>query len=119
MISIGDLAAQAGVSTRALRYYEQQGLLSAARSGGGQRRYPDSATDRVRLIRDLYAAGLPSRAVAVVLPCVDARVSTEELTTLLHAERARIKQQISDLTESLTRLDDVITIATVPGACRD
>lgn len=34
---IGEVAAKAGVSVRALRYYEEQDLLDASRSSGGQR----------------------------------------------------------------------------------
>lgn len=32
---IGDLAARTGVGIRSLRYYEEQGLLTSTRSGGG------------------------------------------------------------------------------------
>ncbi|MBU5894384.1 MerR family transcriptional regulator, partial [Vibrio cholerae O1] len=67
---IGEVTRRAGVSVRALRYYEEQDLLRAERSSGGQRRYPDSAVDRVQLIQQLYAAGLPSRSVREVLRSV-------------------------------------------------
>jgi nicotinamidase-related amidase len=48
---IGELATRIGASTRALRYYEKQNLLSSERSPSGQRHYPDSAVDRVWLVR--------------------------------------------------------------------
>ena len=54
---IGELAARAGVSTRALRYYEQQGLLSSTRSAAGQRHYGDNEADRVAYIQALYRGG--------------------------------------------------------------
>jgi DNA-binding transcriptional MerR regulator len=42
-VLIGELAQRTGVSQRSLRYYEQQGLLSADRDVHGYRRYgPDS-----------------------------------------------------------------------------
>ncbi|WP_306212553.1 MerR family transcriptional regulator [Actinoplanes sp. RD1] len=119
MLAIGDLAARAGVTTRALRYYGQQGLLPAARTGGGQRRYPDAALDRVRLIQDLFAAGLPSRVIGVLLLCVDTKSIDDETVDLLHEKRERMVRQIQELTASLERLDDIIHIATTPGACRD
>ncbi len=68
---IGELASRVGVSVRALRYYEEQDLLVSARSPSGQRLYPDSAVDRVQLIQQLYSAGLPSRAILELLPCVE------------------------------------------------
>ena len=67
---IGELATRTGVSVRALRYYEEQNLLTSERSPSGQRRYPESAVDRVHLIQQLYAAGLPSKSIVDLLPCI-------------------------------------------------
>ncbi len=69
---IGEVAAKAGVSVRALRYYEQQDLLHSSRNPGGQRRYADGAVERVRLIQQLYSVGLTSRTIREVLPFADA-----------------------------------------------
>ncbi|MEU7751111.1 MerR family transcriptional regulator [Micromonospora sp. NPDC049101] len=113
---IGELATQTGVSVRALRYYEEQGLLAAGRSGGGQRHYPDSAVDRVHLIQMLYAANLSSRTILDLLPCVDANVNTPESRALLRAERDRIDQQIAQLRQARDRLDAVITLSESPAS---
>ncbi|MEU8328859.1 MerR family transcriptional regulator [Micromonospora sp. NPDC048839] len=113
---IGELAAQTGVSVRALRYYEEQGLLTAARSGGGQRHYLHGAVDRVHLIQTLYAAGLASRTILDLLPCVDANVNTPESRAMLRAERDRIDQQIAQLRQVRDRLDAVITLSESPAS---
>lgn len=109
---IGELAAEAGVSVRALRYYEEQGLLSSERSAGGQRRYPRDAVEWVRLIQRLYAAGLSSRTIVELMPCVVDGRATPELLDRLAAERDRIDERITDLTGTRHRLDSVITGAT-------
>jgi DNA-binding transcriptional MerR regulator len=75
---IGEAAKRAGVSVRALRYYEEQGLLTSDRSPGGQREYDEQAVDRVRFFQQLYAAGLPSRRIAELLPCVDTGTTTSD-----------------------------------------
>ncbi|MFF9202361.1 MerR family transcriptional regulator [Streptomyces sp. NPDC014986] len=108
---IGEVAAKAGVSVRALRYYEQQDLLHSTRSPGGQRRYPAGAVERVRLIQQLYSAGLPSRTVRRVLPFADSGEVPPELLELLAAERDRLDRQMTDLREVRDRLDDCITEA--------
>lgn len=108
---IGVLAEKTGVSVRALRYYEEQRLLSAMRSASGQRHYPDSAVERVRLIQQLYAAGLASKTILELLPCVDAEVSTPESMARLIAERDRITAQIDSLMATRDRLDAVIHAA--------
>ncbi|MET7334465.1 MerR family transcriptional regulator [Nonomuraea sp. NPDC005650] len=115
---IGELAARSGVSVRALRYYEEQALLQADRSESGQRHYPESAADRVRLIQTLYSAGLSSRTIAELLPCVDAKVSTPESRARLAAERDRIDAQIAALARTRDNLDAVIASTGSPaGDC--
>src|SRR3712207_2831306 len=97
---IGELARKAKVSTRALRYYEEQGILHSERTPSGQRFYADSAIDRVRLIQHFYAAGLGSRTIATILPCVDAGHAEPEVIDSLRAERARIAASIAELEEA-------------------
>lgn len=111
---IGELAERAGVSVRALRYYEEQRLLPAQRSASGQRHYADAAVDRVQLIQQLYAAGLTSRTILELLPCVDAHVNTPESRALLAGERDRIDRQIVGLVQTRDRLDAVITATRHP-----
>jgi DNA-binding transcriptional MerR regulator len=109
---IGELAARTGVSVRSLRYYEEQNLLASERSPAGQRHYPESAVERVRLIQQLYAAGLPSRSILDLLPRVVNGRATPELLDGLSAERDRIERRIRDLVTARDRLDTVITNAT-------
>jgi DNA-binding transcriptional MerR regulator len=95
---IGDLAAATGASARSLRYYEEHGLLASERGTGGQRHYPPAAVERVVLIRSLLAAGLTSRTIHDVLPCIsDASLRTPWLTGRLRDELARVDQQMADL----------------------
>ncbi|MER5865936.1 MerR family transcriptional regulator [Kitasatospora sp. NPDC002040] len=65
---IGDAAAAAGTTPRALRFYEQRGLLAPARSASGQREYGPVELDRIRAIRSLLALGL---TVEDVRGCAD------------------------------------------------
>lgn len=109
---IGELAAKTGVSVRALRYYEEQKLLPAQRTPSGQRSYPALAVDRVHLIQQLYAAGLPSKSILALLPCVETGEASPEVFEWLSAERARIDTQINDLITTRAKLDAIITTAT-------
>ena len=109
---IGELAARTGVSVRSLRYYEQQDLLASERSPSGQRHFPESAVGRVRLIQQLFTAGLPSKSIVDLLPCVVNGRATPELLDRLSAERDRIDKQIGELVSTRDRLDTVISNAT-------
>ncbi|WP_314172107.1 MerR family transcriptional regulator [Streptomyces winkii] len=120
---IGELATRTGVSVRSLRYYEEQSLLTSERSPSGQRHYPESAVGRIQLIQQLYAAGLSSKAIVDLLPCVVDGNATPELLDRLSAERDRIDGQITELVGARDRLDSVITAATsnllTGRPCRD
>ncbi|WP_394613550.1 MerR family transcriptional regulator [Lentzea sp. JNUCC 0626] len=105
---IGELAERTGVSVRALRYYEEQGLLAAERSGSGQRRYAENAVDRVKLIQQLYAAGITSAAILEMLPCMVTGIASPQVLAKLRGHRSSVIRQIEELQETLLRLDTVI-----------
>ena len=116
---IGELARRSGVSERSLRYYEAQGLLRAERTPGGQRDFGEWAVDRVIRIQALYAAGLNSKKIAQLLPCMrdtdgsPSEIATAQLVDELTAERDRIDRMIGDLFRSREVLSDVINTARV------
>ncbi|MFI8089388.1 MerR family transcriptional regulator [Streptomyces sp. NPDC086080] len=110
---IGELAARSGVSVRSLRYYEEQGLLTSTRSAGGQRHYADDEVERVAFIQRLYAAGLSSRTIVELLPCVDAPSEEHSDAALERTaeERDRISEHIADLARTRDALDALMTVA--------
>jgi DNA-binding transcriptional MerR regulator len=114
---IGELSRRTGVSERSLRYYEEQGMLVSDRTPGGHRDYPDSAVDRVIRVQELYAAGLSSKKIARLLPCIrdvdggPSERATAVLVAELAEERDRINRMITDLVRSRDVLDDVIDTA--------
>ncbi|MFK0022740.1 MerR family transcriptional regulator [Streptomyces sp. NPDC090798] len=69
---IGELASEAGTTTRALRYYEEQGLLESGRTTAGYRLYEPGAVRRVRNIRELLSCGLTVEDVKSLLAYLDA-----------------------------------------------
>jgi len=113
-VRIGDLARRTGTSVRSLRYYEEQGLLTSARTGTGQRTYDDDAVARVRLLRQLYNAGLSSTTIATVMPCVDhpSVASTRETIAVMEREHARLGEQVADLVSTREQLAYLIAAAT-------
>ncbi|MGW6118139.1 MerR family DNA-binding transcriptional regulator [Nocardia sp. NPDC055165] len=91
VLTIGQLAATAGVTVRTVRHYHQVGLLpEPERDASGYRRYPaQAAVDLIR-IRTLADAGVP-------LSRIDA---------LLHAQPAEFATAISEIDTALGRKID-------------
>lgn len=110
LVRIGEVARGAGVSVRAVRYYEEQGLLTAERSPSGQRLYRQDAVTLVRFFQQMFAAGLTSRRITELLPCWDSGHTDADQRAMLRAERDRIQAKVDDLQAALDRLDEVIAI---------
>lgn len=58
-LTIGQLAHRSGVAASALRFYEEQGLISSRRTPGNQRRYRRDTLRRVAFIRVSQNVGMP------------------------------------------------------------
>lgn len=110
---IGEVASRAGVSVRSVRYYEDQGLLTSTRSASGQRHYTEAEVERVRFLQRLYAAGLSSRTIAELLPCVDAPSEDNSDAALerMAQERDRLSAHIADLMSTRDALNALMSSA--------
>ena len=67
MMSIGEVAARAGVAASALRYYEREGLIPTADRRGGKRVYGADILDRLALISVAKAAGFTVAEIKTLL----------------------------------------------------
>ncbi|NIH78557.1 MerR family transcriptional regulator [Amycolatopsis viridis] len=100
---IGELADATGVSTRSLRYYEEQGLIRSARTPGGWRDFESSMVERVVMIQHLFAAGVCSATIYELLPCLEAppEERTGVLEQLLAEQVERLEAKRRDLDREL------------------
>ncbi|MBR7828321.1 MerR family transcriptional regulator [Actinospica sp. MGRD01-02] len=98
---IGELARATGVSTRSLRYYEEQGLLPASRSTNGYRDYSEQAVQVVAFIQDLYRAGLPSEIIRQILPCAGSAEPQGDCGALL-ARVEQVRDQLAQQEQQLS-----------------
>ena len=64
LLSIGQAAKKAGVSTQSLQYYLMVGLLEPTQvTSSGRRMFDTKAIERIRLIKGLNESGYPLRAI--------------------------------------------------------
>ncbi|WP_435061267.1 MerR family transcriptional regulator [Amycolatopsis thermoflava] len=114
---IGELAEATGVSTRSLRYYEEQGLIRSSRTPGGWRDFDSSMVERVVLIQHLFAAGLCSATINELLPCLEAppEERTGVLEELLAQQAERLEAKRRDIERELDILRALRRETALPG----
>lgn len=127
---IGELARATGTTTRALRYYEEQGLLRPRRSTNGYRTYGPEAVTVVENIRLLLAAGLTTEDLLLVdgclrdqllddHACADPTPKVEVIEQRLDVVQRRIDDLVHVREKLLARLGDLrerAAAGALPGA---
>jgi DNA-binding transcriptional MerR regulator len=123
LLRIQDVAAETGLTARAIRYYEEVGLLEpAARSDGAYRLYDASDLERLRFIRSLRDdAGFSLAQIGQLLEDEAARERNRlrfrtsgdkaERRALLKDATVRVDRQIETLEAKRARLDTMIADA--------
>jgi DNA-binding transcriptional MerR regulator len=108
LLRIQEVAAEVGATTRAIRYYEEIGLLRpVARSEGDYRLYDASDLERIRHIRELRdSAGFSLSEIGQMLEDEDVRAANRAAYTATEDPDARVEL----LADSLTRVERAIAI---------
>jgi len=92
LLTIGEVAARAGVATSAIRFYERRGLIAADARVSGQRRYRDDTLRRLVFIGMLQDAGLALDDIEGILRAPDVRAWKAIARARLHALDEEIAQ---------------------------
>jgi DNA-binding transcriptional MerR regulator len=115
--TVGELAEELGVTTRTLRHYEDEGLVTPERAGGN-RVYSARDRARLRLILRGRRFGMTLAECREIVDMYDGAESSErqQLRTLLARLddiAAELRRRQDDLRRTLTEVEDVAT------QCRD
>lgn len=120
---IGELAAVAGLSAKAIRFYEQAGLMPAPpRTCGGYRDYSAAAATRLAFIQQAQAAGFTLAEIRGILSIRDGgHAPCRHVTSLIGQHLAQVDERIAELTRTRAALTDLHdrAIATDPGGCAE
>lgn len=111
-MKISELARRAGTTTRALRYYEEQGLLGPTRRSNGYREYADPDVRRVANIQYLLSLGLGTADVLLFVDCLDvdwaAHTACPPAVELARHRLAELDERLAALGAVRSRLASVV-----------
>lgn len=122
-MKIGKLAERTGLSTKAIRYYENIGVLpEPERAANGYRSYGNGAADRIAFIQDAQSAGLSLSEIQMILQLRDGGQSTcRHVIATLQGHLDDVDRQMQDLKRTHRRLSEIIDRARAldPANCDD
>lgn len=107
-MSISDMAAETGLTTSTLRYYEQEGLLleHPDRASSTHRRYAPSMVNWLTFITKLRSTGMPIRDIRRYAELArEGEHTTPERLALLVEHRGRVLDQLAEVQRSLAAID--------------
>ncbi|MDH4448517.1 MAG: MerR family DNA-binding transcriptional regulator [Acidovorax sp.] len=110
--TISDLAKEFDLTTRAIRFYEDMGLLQPDRAGAGGRNRVYSARDRTRLRLTLRAKrlGLSLTEAKEIIDLYDSPrdtgVQLRKFLDVLAIHRKQIEEQMADLQANLEEVQE-------------
>jgi len=109
-LTIGKLAAEAGVSVETVRFYQRRGLLVLPeRRGSGFREYTPADQWRLAFIRRARQLGFTLTEIGDLVGPAEAR-STAGIAQAAEAKLAAIAEQIADLTALQCRLRRLVQV---------
>lgn len=110
MLTIGQVAERTGLAVSAIRFYEEQGLVSPGRNAGGQRRFHRSDIRRLSFVMIAQKLGFTIAEIRGRLAGLpDGRTPTQkDWTRMSKGFRQDLNRRIQMLTDLRDRLDGCI-----------
>ena len=99
LLTVGEVARRSGFAASAIRFYDKEGLITATRTSGGQRRFERNMLRRLAFIRAARNVGLTLEEISAALDTLpDNRTPTRADWARLSKEwRERLDDQIAGL----------------------
>jgi MerR family mercuric resistance operon transcriptional regulator len=114
-LTIGQLAAAAGVPTSTVRFYEREKLLVPdARTGANYRTYSDASLQRLKFIRAAQGSGFNLADIREMLALTHSdETPCKEIATLIEHRLADVRARMKELKRVARTLD-----AALKNCCR-
>lgn len=111
-MTIAEVSEKCGVSPDTLRYYEKEGLLPyISRTEGGVRNYTEEDCKRIGFVKCMRGAGLSIEVLKQYFELfAKGKRTLKARRDLLAAERKKLRARMTELQDTLKRLDYKISV---------
>ncbi|TAM58517.1 MerR family transcriptional regulator [bacterium] len=113
---IGELARRAGVTPKAVRYYERRGLLCSQRTASGYRVFDERAVEIMRAIRRAQSLGLPFDEIREIVQLLrKGEQPCQRVRLMLREKREEVARRVRELEAFDRFLTDLESTSTGAG----
>lgn len=102
---IGEASTQTGLSIKAIRFYEEKGLIRTPERKGRYRIYNDTDIELLKLIKEAKDLGIPLSKLKGVIIYKNGNVGWAKIKVFLKEIRKQLIKQIEDLSKNVKNLD--------------
>lgn len=106
-LTITEAASHLGMTVRALRYYEESGLISPHRTGGNARRYSGAQLERLQMIAGLRLAGVQVAAIGKLIRSDQPQTVTKRVDAIIANRRNDLHAELEQLDAFAVKIKQV------------
>lgn len=117
---IGDISHTLGLSQRAIRYYEELGIIKPTRTEGGFRTYSARDIDLLKMVLKFKELGMSLEEIQSLLCPKGGELNaahTRELRDALMSKREELKNRMRSYEEGIAQIDRVLEILSGCATC--
>ncbi|CAM3961705.1 MerR family transcriptional regulator [Pseudoalteromonas byunsanensis] len=112
---IGEVARQTGLSVKAIRFYEQKGLIKKPLRQGRYRVYTASDVEVLKLIREAKELGVTLAKLKGVIVYQNDQVDWERINLFLQQLKIEMQEQVLRISNNIAKVSQCIrTIESCP-----
>lgn len=102
---IGEVSRQAGLSIKAIRFYEEKGLIRQPKRKGRYRVYDETDLELLILIKEAKDLGIPLSKLKSVIIYNNGKIDWGEIKIFLREIREQLISKIEDINKQINNLD--------------
>ncbi len=116
---IGEVAKELGITTRTIRFYEEEGLLEPVRTSKGTRLYSEEHIRKLRVIKELRDMGIPLERIKSIVNIRKESSSGDEASEKVISVFKELEHEIIEKIQLLNMvLSEINSIKPAVSRCR-
>lgn len=103
---IGEASKKSGLTVKAIRFYEEQGIITPPKRIGRYRVYTQSDIELFILIKEARELGLSLAELKGIVVYKDGKVDWKKIETIMQEYKNKLKKQVESLQRKIAMIEE-------------